>query len=116
MVARSQVAGGVPSGEGKRANDPLLSALRDADRVLFPRSLTGFEPGWSWGESDPSVQADGLPPVTEALPSVKVAAAADAEWLRSLTLPDFPVRLDERVVEYLRWYRDSERGQAIGRA
>ncbi len=28
-------------------------------------------------------------------------------------MPDFPVRLDEKVVEYLRFYRDSEKGQAI---
>ena len=36
-----------------------------------------------------------------------------AEWLRSLTLPDLPVRLDRRVVTYLEFYRDSERGRAI---
>src|SRR5690606_30444533 len=40
-------------------------------------------------------------------------AARDAEWLASLAMPDFPVRLDERVVEYLRFYRDSEKGRAI---
>ncbi len=114
-VARAQVAGGVPSGQTRRASDPELSALRAADRVLFPNALTGFEPGWDWGDADPTVQADGLPPVTQALPSAKVAAAADAEWLRSLALPDFPVELDARVVEYLRFYRDTERGQGIAR-
>ncbi len=116
VFARAQVAGGVPSGQPRRVADPELSALRAADKVLFPRTLEGFEPGWSWGDADPSVQADGLPPVTRALPSAKLDGAADAEWLMSLALPDFPVRLDARVVEYLRFYRDSERGQAIARA
>jgi membrane-bound lytic murein transglycosylase D len=30
-------------------------------------------------------------------------------------MPDLPVRIDARVVEYLRFYRDSERGRALAR-
>jgi membrane-bound lytic murein transglycosylase D len=47
------------------------------------------------------------------MPSATVTAAKDAEWLRSLALPDFPIRLDPLVVEYLRFYRDTEQGRAI---
>lgn len=115
VSARRQVAGGLTTADEQRASDPELSALRDAERVLFPRTLEGFRPGWDWGEADPSVQADGLPPVVEALPSATLAEAVNAEWLRSLAMPDFPVRMDRRVVEYLRFYRDTERGQAIAR-
>ncbi|HEY6722641.1 MAG TPA: transglycosylase SLT domain-containing protein [Polyangiaceae bacterium] len=39
----------------------------------------------------------------------------DAAWVASLELPDLPVRIDARVVEYLRFYRDSERGRAMAR-
>ncbi len=114
--ARRGVAGGRTAAEAAApVSDPELAALRAADRVLFPRPLHGFKPGWSWGDADPSVQADGLPPVTEALPSATLAEAAHAEWLRSLAMPDFSVRLDPRVVEYLKFYRDTDRGRAIAR-
>jgi membrane-bound lytic murein transglycosylase D len=113
LGARRGVAGGAPEAYLERATDPELKALRSAEKVLFPELLNGFSPGWSWGRLDPSVQASGIPPAVEALPSAKVQVARDAEWLASLALPDFPVRLDEKVVEYLRFYRDSEKGQAI---
>lgn len=113
LGARRGVAGGTPEAYLERATDPELKALRSAERVLFPELLSGFSPGWSWGRLDPSVQATGIPPAVEALPSAKVQVARDAEWLASLAMPDFPVRLDEKVVEYLRFYRDSEKGQAI---
>lgn len=113
LGARRGVAGGTPEAYLERATDPELRALRSAEKVLFPELLNGFSPGWSWGRVDPSVQAGGIPPAVEALPSAKVQAARDAEWLASLAMPDFPVRLDEKVVEYLRFYRDSEKGQAI---
>lgn len=112
--ARRQIVGDkLPEDQRSKANDPELVALRAAERVLFPRALVGFKPGWSWGTADPSVQADGLPPSIEALPSATVTAAKDAEWLRSLALPDFPIRLDPLVVEYLRFYRDTDQGRAI---
>ena len=113
FAARRAVAGGQPEGYRGRAADPELTALRAAEKALFPETLSGFQPGWSWGRLDPNVQDTGLPPAVEALPSARVAAARDAEWLASLAMPDFPVRLDERVVEYLRFYRDSEKGRAI---
>lgn len=113
LGARRGVAGGTPEAYLERATDPELKALRAAEKVLFPELLSGFTAGWSWGRLDPTVQDGGLPPAVEALPSAKVDAARDAEWLASLALPDFPVRLDSRVVEYLHFYRDTEKGQAI---
>src|SRR5690606_5054942 len=113
LGARRGVAGATPEAYLERATDPELKALRAAEKVLFPELLSGFTAGWSWGRLDPSVQDGGLPPAIEALPSAKVDAARDAEWLASLALPDFPVRLDRRVVEYLHVYRDTEKGRAI---
>lgn len=113
-AARRQIVGDrLPEDQRAKASDPELSALRNADRVLFARPLAGFKPGWSWGTTDSSVQADGLPPSIEAMPSATVSEAKDSEWLRSLALPDFPMRLDPLVVEYLRFYRDTDQGRAI---
>ena len=113
LGARRGVAGATPEAYLDRATDPELKALRAAEKVLFPELLDGFTAGWSWGRLDPTVQDGGLPPAVEALPSAKLDAARDAEWLASLALPDFPVRLDRRVVEYLHFYRDTEKGRAI---
>lgn len=98
-------------------NDPELRALREADRVLFPRPVVGLTPGFSWdvgGGKD--VVATGLPP-TRALPPAASAEepARTAEWLRTLTMPNLPVRLEPSVVAYLKFYRDNTRGRAIAR-
>ena len=112
LAARRAVAG-VDVAAAAGVADPELELLRAADKSLFPRSLVGFRPGWSWGPSNPDAQAVGLPPVIEAMPSGVDARATESEWLRSLAMPDFPVRMDARVVEYLKFYRDSERGRSI---
>lgn len=116
-AGRTGVAGGTPrTGAGERFDDPELVALRDADRILFPRALSGFRSGWSWDGLDPSVQEQGLPPIVQALPSATSEDAQLSEWLRSLSLPDFPVRFDARVVQYLKFYRDTKAGRAIAEA
>lgn len=113
-AARAAVAGGRTS--AGRLEDPELVALRDADRILFPRTLSGFRSGWSWDGLDPSAQEQGLPPIVQALPSATSEDAQLSEWLRSLSLPDFPVRFDARVVQYLKFYRDNKSGRAIAEA
>ncbi|HEY6728769.1 MAG TPA: LysM peptidoglycan-binding domain-containing protein [Polyangiaceae bacterium] len=120
--ARRRVALGRTSEERQvSSNDPELRALAEAEKTLFESSLHGLEPGWSWlpdGGAAPGVtevSASGLPPAPPAAP-IEVSAqqlATDAEWLRSLAMPDLPVRMDERVVKYLKFYRDSEKGRAI---
>ncbi len=113
---RARIAGGLTrEQQSSKAADPQLLALRDAERVLFPRSLGGFRPGFEFEHLDPNAQARGLPPLAEAVPSATLSEAADLEWLRSLKLPDFPVHLTDQVVKYLKFYRDSKRGQAIAR-
>jgi len=120
--ARHAVAGG-PTDEDLRAgkNDPQLRALSEADKVLFPKPLDGAQPGWSWDLPKPvegdsaEIQASGLPPTARVVekPEHEQIPAADAKWLKSLTMPNLPVRMDARVIKYLKFYRDSSRGRAI---
>jgi membrane-bound lytic murein transglycosylase D len=107
------------------STDPELDALAEAERTLFPRPLPGMQPGWSWPftapEADrPEVQATGLPPSPRLVdPSPKgdhAVVPEDARWIRSLTMPDLPIKFDGRVVKYLKFYRDSSQGKAIARA
>lgn len=120
-AARREIAGGpTAEQERSRATDPELLALREAERVLFPEPLVGVRPGWSWevpGAQRPSdIEDSGLPPALGPAPQANVDEQADANWLKSLTLPNLPVVFDPRVVKYLKFYRDSARGRAIGRA
>ena len=103
-------------------DDPELRALKEADRVLFPRPLHGATPGFDWNlpaparRGSPDVVASGLPPEARVSPSTGTEDdAVTAEWLRSLTMPNLPVRLEARVVRYLKFYRDNSRGRAIAK-
>lgn len=116
--ARAIVASG-PTREQLRAGpeEETLLELRDLEEVLFPKTVRGLQSGWSWDlpEADPEqIAADhqGLPLLPQG-PRAETAQAKDSEWLRSLTMPDLPVRLDRRVVTYLQFYRHNDRGRAI---
>lgn len=118
---RRSVARGIPKEVlSREKDDPELQALKEADGILFPEPLTGVTPGWSWTPpvpEGPVVWADGLPPAAgELRPELPSFSAEDAAWLRSLVLPDMPVRFDARVVKYLKFYRDSKRGKAIAKS
>ncbi len=121
-AARRQVAGGATADDIRAGkDDPELRALNEADRVLFPKPLFGASVGWSWDLPKPrkkrtTVVASGLPPTgTDVTPKDRGALLEKAEWLRSLTMPNLPVRMDARVVKYLEFYRDTRRGKAIAR-
>lgn len=108
--------------EKKSSDDPELKALHDAESVLFPKPLPGSTVGFSWdipkATAKTEVVASGLPPVAASDPGLDDTdeVATDAEWIRSLTLPDLPVRLESRVIRYLKFYRDNAQGKAIARA
>ena len=122
--ARQKIADG-PTDEDLRAgkDDPELRSLKAAERVLFPRPLTGVEPGWSWDLPE-AVSNDGPEVITQGAPTTlrpsdvhkdAVEGAPDAAWLKSLAMPNLPVVLDEFVIKYLRFYRDSASGKSIAR-
>ena len=122
-VARQKIAEG-PTDEDLRAgkDDPELRSLKAAERVLFPRPLTGVEPGWSWdlpeavGKVGPEVITQGAPSLRPSGARREAASGApDAAWLKSLAMPSLPIVLDEFVIKYLRFYRDSPSGKAIAR-
>ncbi|MBK8995257.1 MAG: transglycosylase SLT domain-containing protein [Myxococcales bacterium] len=121
-AARRRVAA-VGGSTGSDKKDPELEALKAAERVLFPKPLPGSTPGFSWDLPKPAatpgarVHASGLPPAAATDPGLDDGddAPSDAEWIRSLTMPDLPVRLESRVVRYLKFYRDNPKGKAIAR-
>jgi len=119
-VTRRLIAGGATADDLKQGkSDPELSKLREAERVLFPRAVEGLAPGWSWGLpeeplDEQRVLSNGLPPAPErSAPSP--LSDRDAEWLRGLVLPNLPIRYDDRVVKYLKFFRDSQSGKAVAR-
>jgi membrane-bound lytic murein transglycosylase D len=120
-ATRRQIAGG-PTADDVRAGkeDPELKKLREAERVLFPEPLPGMTAGWSWdlprsSTRGPEVSGTGLPPDPAPRPHAP-PSGKDTEWLGGLSLPNLPLRYDERVVKYLRFYRDSPSGRAVARA
>jgi membrane-bound lytic murein transglycosylase D len=123
-AARREIAGG-PTTDDLRVDkdDAQLRALRQADRVLFPKSLDGARPGWSWDlpqpveSADAEVVASGLPPDARIgpRPSAEPGGGDSSEWLKGLLLPNLPVRFEARVVTYLKFYRDDPQGRAIAR-
>jgi membrane-bound lytic murein transglycosylase D len=118
--ARQHITGGSPSDDQikRGANDAELRSLREAERVLFPQPLTGVELGFDFpapAVTGPEVDASGLPTGVASRPSGEAVSTSDAAWLRSLTQPDLPTRYDERVVRYLRFYRDTPSGRSIAR-
>jgi membrane-bound lytic murein transglycosylase D len=120
LATRRQIAGGVTADEVRAGKaDPELAKLREAERVLFPRALADFSPGWSWSLPErsnlgPEVVSNGLPPPPETPPPVALSSK-DADWLKGLALPNLPIRYDERVVKYLKYFRDSTSGRGVAR-
>ena len=120
FATRRQIAGGATADELKaKKDDPELEKLLEAERVLFPRPLRGMAPGWSWelpevGNNGATTLDTGLPPspgsFTSAPPTPK-----EADWLRGLAVPNLPVHYDERLLKYLKFFRDSPSGSAVAR-
>jgi membrane-bound lytic murein transglycosylase D len=121
LAQRRQIAAG-PTADDLLAGkeDAELRSLREAELVLFPRPLPGFVPGWTWDL--PKSVEPSAPEIVAGAPAASRAAVLpkeptpDAEWLRGLSMPNLPVRLEERVLRYLSFYRDAPSGRAIARA
>jgi membrane-bound lytic murein transglycosylase D len=82
------------------------AAAHATDGPLPPSSLPG-----QWGGSG-DVPAELRSP--EAPPQAAgPAPAPDSEWLRSLKLPDLPVRWDAQVLRYLDYFKNDPKGHLV---
>ena len=93
------------------AESAELRAMRLYDEELFgARPLT--EPS---SPADRVRVSDGAPAATTdtppPIPAQTAGSSHDLSYLRGLSLPDIPVRWDERVIEYLEFFRDDPRGR-----
>jgi membrane-bound lytic murein transglycosylase D len=114
--ARRSIASGATKEEIENGPaDPALMALSDAESVLFPEPVRGLQSSWSFELPERAARPGrtlGLP-LTSELDAGPGYSQEDIAWLKSLTMPDLPIRLDRRVVTYLKFYRDSQRGRTI---
>lgn len=84
----------------------MSPAGREGASPLAPTSLPG-----EWGGSgDVPAEVRSPPP---APPSDGAAPPPDSEWLRSLKLPDLPVRWDPQVLRYLDYFKNDPKGHAV---
>jgi membrane-bound lytic murein transglycosylase D len=119
--ARRQIVGGPTADDLAAAKpDAELREMREAERALFPKPLYGARVGWSWDlpapldDGSPTVVASGLPPGFQIAPDERsTSVSKEAEFVKTLTLPNLPTRLDARVLKYLQFYRDDARGRNI---
>jgi peptidoglycan lytic transglycosylase D len=129
--ARKAMTGGPTADDVALGPESLdLRSLREAERALFPSEVSA--PGNVWPtdstgafprDGRPQVTATGVPP-SAPLPRIDGTPPAppgrgrndtegggDRSWLEHLVMPDLPVRWDERVVQYLQFFRDDARGR-----
>jgi membrane-bound lytic murein transglycosylase D len=95
--------------------------MRELDLALFPSAAPSSGPPWIAegtpliDRGEPRLLASGMPPEAQ-LKAAPVEAPSDLSWLRTLAMPDIPVRWDARVVRYLEYYKNSPRGRAMVQA
>ncbi len=88
---------------------PGHERIRDFELEAFPPP--GGDP-WMGGGDDGS--APLVEPVSIApAPKKPSELRPDLPWLDDLELPDLPVRWDRRVIDYLVFYKEDERGRNI---
>ncbi len=115
---RRSIAGGATVDDlGAAADDPELLALQRAERQLFPDVASGRHPEGVGAlpspllPAGPNVSASGLPlgPPSDTWQRPSMPEP----WPRGLSLPNIPVQLEQRTLEYVKFYRDSERGRQL---
>lgn len=100
---------------------PELTQMRTIDLALFPSSAPDAGQPWSAEGSpildasatEPKVSTSGLPPEGQIAAISPPAPAKDLSWLKTLDMPDIPVRWDARVIRYLEFYKNDPRGKSM---
>lgn len=89
---------------------PELRELRLMEEELFggqPLARVAIPEGAVRVSDGPAAATSDVP----ASPPPSARPSRDLSWMQGLTLPDIPVRWDDRVVEYLEFFRDDPRGR-----
>jgi membrane-bound lytic murein transglycosylase D len=122
-AVRGSAVDDAPAGES-----PELRDLRRFEEQAFPRAgapvpILGDEttppampPPGRWGGSGdvpPELRSSSSSPPSSASAPTPPSAAPDSDWLRSLKLPDLPVRWDPLVLRYLDYFKSDPRGRAV---
>jgi membrane-bound lytic murein transglycosylase D len=118
-LAERRAVRGVPVDDAV-GESPELRELRRFEEESFPRggvrhgaaetdsALPPPLPG-TWGGS-----GDVPPELRAAEPArSEPGAPPDSEWLRSLKLPDVPVRWEPQVLRYLDYFKNDPKGRAV---
>ncbi len=94
-----------------------LAAMRALDAELFPPRRPGTSSPWASTlpvpRKGPEVNASGVPKAKSPPTGAKKSKGPSLDWLAKLDKPDFPVRMDPKVVKYLRYYKDNKRGRSL---
>jgi membrane-bound lytic murein transglycosylase D len=87
---------------------PAHERIVDFDLEAFPK---GSEPWVDGGDTAGGALVE--PVAARSLVTKPSELRPDQAWLDDLAMPDLPVRWDERVIDYLLFYKDDKRGHAI---
>jgi membrane-bound lytic murein transglycosylase D len=94
-----------------------LAVVLAAGVGVAPRSARADASAWAHAPTlTANVRAGGTPAafssdVTDEPPTGPARGSADLGWLQGLSLPDIPIRWDDRVVAYLEHFRKDPRGR-----
>ncbi len=122
-LSQRRAVRGVPVDQGSES--PELSELRSFEEQAFPRAGLGagrIADADAAGEAPPTLPGrwEGTGDVPEPLRSPETTLtpsrappAPDSDWLRSLNLPEIPVRWDPQVLRYLDYFKNNARGRSV---
>jgi membrane-bound lytic murein transglycosylase D len=106
----------VPGVDGEESSE--LRALRLAELEIFGRDqpIVEITPAMQrpLRLSVPDALTSDAPPLERSTGAS--GSLRDRSWLEGLTLPDIPIRWDERVIRFLEFFRDDPRGQQVIRS
>lgn len=117
-TVRQIVSGDTPEHSAAPARESAeLAAMRALDAELFPPRRRGSTSPWSATlpvpRQGPEVNASGLPKAKTPEVTERQSKTPSLDWLAKLNKPDFPVRMDPKVVKYLRYYKENKRGRNL---
>jgi len=115
---------GVPLEDVATGESPELRELRRFEANAFPRAGSGLAERDGADVTPPPPGLPGrwggtgdIPPELRSPETTQKSAspppAPDSEWLRSLKLPELPVRWDPQVLRYLDYFKNDPKGRQV---